>query len=156
MKKQLELLDEVIDNFTEEEKQIMEDNRFPYIFSKAWMYLKKGPEIYRKHDAFQQPPSDFDDEELQILTDGCNQILRGVGMTENNPFTNLDVFGFYNLFRLFHFDYIDRKTNHYFTLNGKQGILDCITFQHYVDDSQVVYYNFCEYSEKKEIKIHKI
>lgn len=145
---QLQALDEVISNFTEDEKQIMDANRFPYIFSKAWMYLKKGPEIYRKQDAFGEPSLDYDEEELQILADGCNQILRGIGMTEQKPFTNLDVFGFYNLFSLFHFNYVSRKTNHSFILDGKSGALDCITFKHFIDDSTIVYYNFCEYIEK--------
>ena len=26
------------------------DNRFPYLFSKAYTYLKMGPEKYRKND----------------------------------------------------------------------------------------------------------
>jgi hypothetical protein len=148
MKNQLQALDEVINNFSEEEKILMNTNQFAYIFSKAWMYLKMGPEIYRKHDAFNQPPSDFDHEELQIIANGCNQILKGIGMTEHNPLTNLDVFGFYNLFNLFHFENSSRKTNHNYTYNGKIGALDCITFQHIMNDSKIVYYNFCEFIEK--------
>lgn len=148
MKNQLQALDEVIRNFTEDEKQLMEANRFPYIFSKAWMYLKKGPNIYRKQDAFGEPSLDYEEEELQILAEGCNQILKGIGMTEEKPFTNLDVFGFYNLFRLFHFDYVSRKTNHSFIYDGKTGALDCITFEHAIDQSQIVYYNFCEMIQK--------
>lgn len=146
MKNQLEMLDEVINNFSDEEKRLMDTNCFPYLFSKAWMYLKIGPEKYRKRDAFQQPPVDYDEEDFQILAEGCKQIINGVGMTEHKPFTNLDVLGFYGLFRLFHFDDVKRKTNHDFVYEGKKGVLDCITLEHVIDGRQVVYYNFCDYS----------
>lgn len=53
--------------------------------------------------------------------------------------------GFSALFRLFHFKNIQRKCKHGFIFNGKTGALDCITFQHVIDGSKVVYYNFCEY-----------
>ena len=144
MKNQLEILEEVIANFSEEEKQLMESNRFVYIFSKAWLYLKIGPKKYRKNDFFQQPPIDYNEEDFQILATGCNLILKGIGITKQKPFTNLDVLGFFGLFSLFHFDYVDRRTDHNFIYDGRKGFLDCVTFEHIVDGSQVVYYNFCE------------
>jgi hypothetical protein len=149
MKNQLQALDEVINNFSEEEKLLMNTNQFAYIFSKAWVYLKVGPEKYRKRDAFQQPPIDFDEEQLQTLTAGCNQIINGIGLTSQKPFTNLDVSGFTDLFNLFHFENNSRKTDHKYTYNGKKGVLDCITFQHFMNDSQITYYNFCESIEKE-------
>ena len=145
MKKQLESLDEVISKFTEEEKNCVDSNRFAYIFSKAWMYSKVGPEKYRKDDAFKQPPSDFDDEDLEIIANGCRQVLEGIGMTKEKPFTGLDVMGFSALFRLFHFKNVARQCEHGFIFNDKRGALDCITFEHVMDGSHVVYYNFCEY-----------
>lgn len=145
MKNQLETLDEVISKFTEEEKKLMNENRFPYIFSKAWVYLKMGPEKYRKSDSFSQPPLDFDDEDLEILANGCKQALEGIGLTKENPFSELDVMGFSALFRLFHFQKFDRKTHHNVIFKDKKGAIDVITFQHVVDGGQVVYYNFCQY-----------
>ncbi|RAR73828.1 hypothetical protein [Flavobacterium aciduliphilum] len=145
MKNQLETLNEVISKFTEAEKKLMNENRFPYIFSKAWVYLKMGPEKYRKQDAFSQPPLDFDDEDLEILAHGCRQVLQGVGLTKENPFSELDVLGFSALFRLFHFQKFDRKTEHNVVFKNKKGAIDIITFEHAVDGGQVVYYNFCEY-----------
>ena len=144
MKKQLDILKEITANFSEEERLLMESNRFAYIFSKAWLFLKIGAEKYRKNDAFNQPPLDFDEEDLQILANGCQQVLQGIGMTEQKPFTDLNVLGFYALFRLFHLDYIGRETKHNYVFNGKTGALDCITFEHIMDGTQVVYYNFCE------------
>jgi hypothetical protein len=147
MKNQLETLNEVISNFTEEEKKIMTENRFPYIFSKAWIYLKMGPVKYRKNDAFNQPPADYNEVDLEILANGCKQVLKGIGLVKENPFSEIDVAGFSTLFRLLHFNKIDRKTNHHFIFIDKNGALDEITFEHIVDGSQVVYYNFCEYQK---------
>ena len=143
-KKLNEALDKVMDQFTAAEQDLMISNRFPYIFTKAWLYVKKGPEKYREDDAFQQPPTHFNKAELEILLNACKQVLDGIGMTSEKPFTGIDVFGFYALFRLFHFEKVERKTKHRFILNNKKGILDCITFEHVMDGEQVVYYNFCE------------
>jgi len=142
---QTALLDKIINQFSEKEKNLVDSNRFVYIFSKAWLYTKLGPEKYRKDDAFNQPPVDLDYEDLEVLANGCRQVLEGVGLTIEKPFTELDVMGFSALFRLFHFKNIQRKCKHGFIFNGKTGALDCITFQHVIDGSKVVYYNFCEY-----------
>ena len=142
---QTALLDKTINQFSEKEKNLVDSNRFVYIFSKAWLYTKLGPEKYRKDDAFNQPPVDLDHEDLEVLANGCRQVLEGVGLTIEKPFTEIDVMGFSALFRLFHFKNIQRKCKHGFIFNGKTGALDCITFQHVIDGSKVVYYNFCEY-----------
>lgn len=128
---------------TDEEKELMEEFRFGYIYFKAQLFLEIGPEKYRKDDAFHQPPIDFDSNDIEILNNGCRQILDGAGLIPEKAFTNLDVSGFSALFRMFHFSSISRKTKYSFILNGKKGILDCITFEHQVDGSRVTYYNFC-------------
>ena len=130
---------------TDEEKELMEKFRFGYIFFKAQLFLKIGPDKYRKDDAFQQPPIDFNSEDIEVLNDGCRQILNGVGLIPEKAFTNLDVSGFSALFRMFHFSSTSRETKYGFILNGKKGVLDQITFQHLMDGSVVTYYNFCEY-----------
>ena len=142
---QKEALKKAMNQFSEAEKSIAEANRYGYVFSKAWLYLKLGPEKYRKNDAFKQPPLDFDDQDLEILSNGCRQVLEGIGLTKEKPFTELDVMGFSALFELFHFQQIKRQCQHACILNGKKGALDSITFQHVIDGTKVVYYNFCEY-----------
>jgi len=142
---QKEALVNVLNQFSEIEKNNAESNRFSYIFSKAWLFIKLGPDKYRKNDAFNQPPSDFDDEILEILMKGCRQVLKGFGMSKEKPFTELDVLGFSGLFKMFHFHEIKRQCKHGFILNGNKGALDCITFQHLMDGSQIVYFNFCQY-----------
>ena len=37
---QIEALNKVVNQFSEEEKSSVESNRFGYIFSKAWLYIK--------------------------------------------------------------------------------------------------------------------
>lgn len=143
---QTETLEKVIYRFSEEEEKLADLNRFAYIFVKAWLYIKLGPTEYSKDDAFNQPSSDTDEEVLEMLAKGCEQVTEGVGLTSENPFTGLNVVGFSALFGLFHFKNIKRKCKHGFILNNKRGALDCITFQHAMDESQVVYYNFCEYT----------
>lgn len=90
-------------------------------------------------------PSDLDQDELNIIISGCKQILRGIGFSENNPFTNLGVSGLHNLMNLFHFQVGERKTKHSFILNDKKGILDSISFKHYLDERTCLLYNFCNY-----------
>ena len=68
---QIDALNRAINQFSEEEKILILPNRFAYIFSKAWLYMKLGPEKYRKTDAFNQPPSDLDKEDLEIIANGC-------------------------------------------------------------------------------------
>lgn len=140
-----EAKNKLINQFSDAEKIIAEKNRYFYIAEKAFLFLKLGPEKYRKNDAFKQPPLDFDDQDLEILANGCRQVLEGIGLTKEKPFTGLDVQGFYGLFALFHFKNIQRQCKHGFILNGSKGALDCITFQHLVDGTKVVYLNFCEY-----------
>ena len=134
----------LLEKMTEEEKALIEEFRFGYIYFKAQLFLEIGPEKYRKEDAFHQPPIDFDSNDIEILKNGCKQILDGAGLIPEKAFTNLDVLGFSALFRMFHFSSISRKTKYSFLLNGKKGVLDQITFEHVVDGTRVTYYNFCE------------
>jgi hypothetical protein len=131
-------------NFSDADQTLAIQNRFPYIYSKAALFLKMKPEIYRKNDFFSQPPADFDEEDIAILKHGCEQVLEGKGLKKENPFTGLGVLGFSALMRLFHFERVSRQTFHTYQHEGRSGILDCITFRHMVEDSDVVYYNFCE------------
>ena len=120
------------------------ENRFAYIYSKARLFMKIKPEIYRKNDFFGQPPAEFDDEDIALMKYGCQQVLEGKGFKQENPFTGLGIVGFYALMSLFHFEACGRKTLHLHKHNGKKGMLDCITFRHMVDEHEVVYFNFCE------------
>jgi hypothetical protein len=133
-------LDELMNAMPEGKRSVAVQNRLPYIFSKAFTYLKMGPERYRKNDFFGQPPEDMSAEQLSLIESGCRQILLGKGLTADEPFTGLDVFGFYDLFRVLHYEKADRST-----VRRPNGILDEITKELAVDGSKVVYYNLVEY-----------
>ena len=144
MKKEIELLDKIMDAMTGEEQELALENRFAYIFTKANRYLKVGPEIYRKDDFFKQPFIKLSQEELALIESGCKQILQGKGLTSENPFTGLHIGGFYRLFELFHFK---TESQQMASMNTKaqKGILDKMYLKHLVDDSKVAYYNLVEY-----------
>ena len=57
----------LFDSMSEEQQNYAIENQFPYIYSKASTFLKIGAELYRKDDFFNQPPSDFDEEDIAIL-----------------------------------------------------------------------------------------
>ena len=145
MNRDIIAMNELFDSFTPEQESYAMENEFPYMYSKASSFLKVGAELYRKDDFFNQPPADFDEEDIAILQDGCRQVIAGVGMSVENPFTGLDVTGFSALMRMFHFEAIGRKTNHGKVLNNERGALDCIKFKHMVDGRTCEYFNFCRY-----------
>jgi hypothetical protein len=146
MKEKKDRLDIVFDAMDEKTCELAIENRFPYIFSKAESFLRLGAEKYRKGDFFQQPPANFTEEDIALLKDGCEQILNAKGLTEENPFQNLDVSGFNALMRMFHFEPFQRSTKYQSVIEGKKGCLDKITFKHVMDETEVTYFNFCLYS----------
>jgi hypothetical protein len=140
-------LDALMDIWDEDLQGRALENNFPYIYSKAYMFLEKGAVLYRKDDFFHEPPVDYTEEDIEILKNGCRQVLEGRGLTADFPFINLDVGGFYALFRMFHYENESRKTKYSFRYEGKKGILDHITFAHIVDDNTISFFNFVGHSE---------
>ncbi len=146
MEEKKDRLDIVFDKMDEKTSELAIENRFPYIFSKAELFLRIGEEKYREGDFFKQPPENLTVEDIDILKDGCEQILIAKGLTEENPFQNLDVSGFNALMRMFHFESLQRSTKYKVVIDGKKGCIDKITFKHIVDNSEITYYNFCSFS----------
>ena len=142
--KHLKDLNELYDTFPNDVKAIADNNRFPYIHTKACIFLKTGPENYRKKDFFKMPAESWDDDAIKLITNGCQQILQGKGLTEQNPFTELGTDGFFNLFRTFHFEFKSRITKR-IKIEGKTHFIDMITFEHLVDQTIVTYCNMVSY-----------
>ena len=142
-----EKLDLILDKLNEEEQIELIENQFIYLFSKAELFLRLGPEKYRKADFFKLPPLDSTLEELEILKLGCIQITDGKGFSESSPLTGIDVSGLNQLMRLFHFEVESRSTNYQYTFNGIKGILDCIIFKHVMDGRKAKIFNLCNYIE---------
>ena len=140
MNKEIEALDILMDAMTEDMQLKALDNRFPYLFSKAYTYLKMGPKKYRKNDFFKMPKSDLDQDELDAIESGCKQILQGVGFNVEKPCTGIQIRGFILLLALMHFEQIARKSQS-IKIDGKLCFIDQIKFKHLVDGSEITYYN---------------
>lgn len=115
-------------------------NEFEYIYSKAYLYIKMGPEIYRNEDFFKMPDISWAPEYYPELKSGCEQILQGRGFLAENPIKNLDSLAFFYLFKLFHYDY-EEKNSSFIEKDGVEYFLDRITFRHFVEDKSITYYN---------------
>jgi len=134
------LLDELFLNWGHNEQELAINNHFPYIFTKATHFLSVGAKKYQYDDYFQEP-SNLDIESIEVLKHGCEQIVEGRGLTSSKPFINLNISGFYQLMRMFHFKKKSKKTDYKFSYKGKTAILDEITFKHFVDGREATYYN---------------
>lgn len=145
MSKLLEKMNLMIDALSEEERKLFTESWFPYVLTKADLYLKMGPEKYMRQDFFGMPDIEWNDDELETVSDGCRQILEGNGFTPEKPFVNLDVTGFRQLFSLFHFENTGRETSNL----GEGKFLDKIELRYVMDGGSVTWYNMVEYNFSK-------
>ena len=129
-------LEALIDKFSEEDTNLCLENRFPYLYTKAYYFIKDGAEAYAIADAFKLPDSSFNGEDLELLKLGCNQLLEGRGFSSKNPFKNLGIRGCHKLFELFHFKFVNQTVT-----KVDDGMLDKMTFKHVMDKKQISYYN---------------
>ena len=129
-------LEALIDKFSNEDTNLCLENRFPYLYTKAYYFIKDGAEAYASSDAFKLPDSSFNGEDLELLKLGCNQLLEGRGFSSENPFTNLGIRGCHKLFELFHFKFVNQTAT-----KVDDGMLDKMTFKHVMDKKHISYYN---------------
>ena len=129
-------LESLIDKFSKEDTNLCLENRFPYLYTKAYYFIKDGAEAYAIADAFKLPDSSFNGEDLELLKLGCNQLLEGRGFSSKNPFKNLGIRGCHKLFELFHFKFVNQTVT-----KVDDGMLDKMTFKHVMDKKQISYYN---------------
>ncbi|NDC76649.1 MAG: hypothetical protein EBZ67_02040 [Chitinophagia bacterium] len=135
-----DLMDEVMDGMSDDMEEMAMVNRFPYFFSKAYLFLQMGADAYRSRDAFGEPSTDLDAEDLALIESGCRQMMEGRGLTPEDPLRGLGIHGFYALFRLFHFSLVRQSV-----MPGEEGMLDRMRMRHMVDGGEVVYYNLVTY-----------
>ena len=133
-------LDQVMDSLTEDLQRYAMENRFPYIFSKAELYLRLGPEKYRKADFFGVPRASLSPEELAVIELGCKQVLEGKGLSREVPFTDLGIPGFRILFQLFHFEVKGHKAKKQ-VIDGKTRFIDEMVLEHVMDQTEIRYFN---------------
>ena len=131
-----EQLETLINQFSDEDTKLCLENRFPYLYTKAYYFNRDGPESYATSDAFNLPDSSFSIEDIELLKLGCKQILEGKGFSSKNPFRNLGIRGCHKLFELFHFKFTNQQVT-----KVPDGMLDNMTFKHVVDNKEITYYN---------------
>lgn len=92
-------------------QDLFHQNHYAYIYSKAELYLRIGPDRYRKGDALGFPPLEWEEQEgekiYDLLESGCRQVLDFNGLTPEKAFKGLGIMGFNRLIWLLHFFYRD-------------------------------------------------
>ena len=132
-----EKLQELLNTMSEEDTAILTENRFPYIFTKAFYFIQDNPELYSQKDAFGLPDESYSSQDLKNITIGCKQILEGKGFRKEFPFENICIRVCHKLFELFHFKFVNQRTYS----SNRDGFKDVMTFEHVVDKSEIKFYN---------------
>ena len=122
------------------------ENFYYYIQEKAKIYLRIGPEKHRLGDAFKQPDAGLTEDELQVLREGCKMVLDFRGLTPETAFTGLNIPGFYNLMRMFHF----KPSMQQIHQMGDGWIIDEMHMEHMVSGVKMRLYNKVETSSYLE------
>ena len=109
-----------------------------YILAKINLYLKHGPDVYRKSDALGMPNEEWDEETFQEIESCFRQFLGGRGYSRNNPVRNVSVGGFYAATETLHFQIVEQTG----CMSGDgNGILDVMQFEHVVDKRTIKFFN---------------
>lgn len=111
---------------------------FGYIHYKAFSYLTQGPEKYRRDDFFHLPPEDLPRDRLETIAHGCQQILQWRGLTHETALEGIEIQGFYDLLRLFHFDL---KQQSALVDKDPNTILDMMEMKHVITSEEITLYN---------------
>ena len=115
-----------------------------YLRQKAATFLEAGLEAYRQSDALDRPVEPLEDEEIEGLKRGCNELVAGHGFSSEEPLTGLSVPDFYLLMDTFHFRITGKKTQY-----PKVGILDEMRVEHFASGQCGAIYNLVVYSHRE-------
>ena len=111
---------------------------FADMVESAKLYLHAGPEVYRTIDETGMPDESLSKAEMAGLKKGMKQICQLKGIAPENPFTGLDIDGFYALMNTHHLT-LGRQL-----LAGKVGhshLLDEMHMVHAITGEPIVLYN---------------
>ena len=104
-----------------------------YIRYKAERYLELGPEQYRRGDAFDLPPLDWETAILTEVEALCRQVSEGLGFSKETPLSTALIPASYALIELFHFAVEARRSSHH----SPEKILDEFTCRHVITGQTV-------------------
>jgi len=118
-------------------EQLIAENFYEYIRTKAKTYTRLGYEKYSKHDAFGKPGGRITKEIQGLLISGCNQVIEYKGLTPETAFEGLGIPGFYLLMEMFHFKVVQQRI----VKNENGTILDEMHMEHEVIGKRMTLYN---------------
>ncbi len=119
-----------------------------YILSKASKYLKLGPDTYRKGDALEMPPEEWDVDTLQKVESCFQQFLDGKGHHKDYPVENVGVGGFYRALETLHFDVREQAALRCDTSHAtSMAFIDMMVFEHVVTEDTITLYNKVVYDD---------
>jgi len=106
---------------------------FLYMQKKAEVYLKVGPGIYRRQDAYEMPDEGWPDEWLKLIEKGLSQITNFVGYSAARPLRGLGMADLQRLLLTLHFEVVDFGYDPESAMGGIVG-------EHLHDEQQVALY----------------
>ena len=101
-----------------------------YVRTKAKNMAELGVDGYREQDALRRPPADWDQDDLDAVYRGCQQIADGRGLDRDNPMEEIGIPGCYALIHTLHFKAVGQQA----TFRG-DDILDEMRCVHSVTGS---------------------
>jgi hypothetical protein len=109
---------------------------FGYILTKANIFLKIGPEAYRRMDALGMPLAEWTPDTLTIVRQGFEQLLGCKGYRPNAPLEGIGITGLNDLMTTMHFRMIHQKAH-------REGpyFFDEILFQHTMSGETITIFN---------------
>lgn len=116
--------------------------------TEALLYLDLGHELYRALDPLASPEEEVTHLELQaygvsragffkIVRHGMEQIVAGKGWTEDNPFEDIEIPGFYTMLNLLHYEVTQQTLYDH----DRDYILDQMHLVHKSSGRAIVLYN---------------
>lgn len=104
---------------------------------KARKFLAAGPDVYHRSDALSKPKLPLSQEELLQLRSGMEQLLAFKGVSPENPFTGLEVDGFYLLLDTLHYQFQSQRL----LQQGPDAFVDAMTMEHQVTSETITLFN---------------
>lgn len=116
-----------------------------YLLAKAQHYIKIGPDLYNKQDAFDLPAKEWDNKTFKEIESCFKQFIERKGLSIDNPVENISVKGFYASTATLHFALLEQRME---TINNEEKFfIDRMIFEHIVDKTKVEIFNKIDQEE---------
>lgn len=109
-----------------------------YILTKAGLYLRLGPDRYRKADFFGLPRADWDDDLLAEIESCFRQFADGRGYSSDRPVEGVGISGFSAALHTLHFRLVEQRAS---LTDDSQAFIDEMVLEHVMDHHAVTLYN---------------